>query len=397
MSKPFAGVRILDFTRYLAGPYGTYQLALLGADVVKIESRDGDETRSQLVSPEWAERKMPPGFLAVNGNKRSITLDLRRPEAVEVVKRLAAKADVVWENFRPGVMDKLGLGYETLSSINSRLIYCAVSGFGHTGPERTTAAFDGKLQAMSGIMSITGEPAGGPMRAGFAICDTIGGMTAALAVASALYQRTHTGEGQFVDVAMLDAALAFIPGPVSEYTVAGIEQGQIGNGSVSRKPTANRFRARDGYIVLAVLTDKQFVSLMRTIGRPDALDDPRFKDWAARTDNVAALREVIESALATDDPKSWEARLTAADVPCARIWKIDEIVEHPQLKHRDVLQTVDSRYGPMRLVGAGFRLAHGSPGIDREPPTLGEHTDEILAEAGYAPAEIERLRRDDVI
>jgi crotonobetainyl-CoA:carnitine CoA-transferase CaiB-like acyl-CoA transferase len=136
---------------------------------------------------------------------------------------------------------------------------------------------------------------------------------------------------------------------------------------------------------------------MRTIGRPDALDDPRFKDWAARTDNVAALREVIESALATDDPKSWEARLTAADVPCARIWKIDEIVEHPQLKHRDVLQTVDSRYGPMRLVGAGFRLAHGSPGIDREPPTLGEHTDEILAEAGYAPAEIERLRRDDVI
>ena len=397
MSKPFAGVRILDFTRYLAGPYGTYQLALLGADVVKIESRGGDETRSQLVSREWADRKMPPGFLAVNGNKRSITLDLRRPEAVEVVKRLAVKADVVWENFRPGVMDKLGLGYETLSSINSRLIYCAVSGFGHTGPERTTAAFDGKLQAMSGIMSITGEPAGGPMRAGFAICDTIGGMTAALAVASALYQRTHTGEGQFVDVAMLDAALAFIPGPVSEYTVAGIEQGQIGNGSVSRKPTANRFRARDGYIVLAVLTDKQFVSLMRTIGRPDALDDPRFKDWAARTDNVAALREVIESALATDDPKSWEARLTAADVPCARIWKIDEIVEHPQLKHRDVLQTVDSRYGPMRLVGAGFRLAHGSPGIDREPPTLGEHTDEILAEAGYAPAEIERLRRDDVI
>jgi len=397
MSKPFAGVRILDFTRYLAGPYGTYQLALLGADVLKIESRDGDETRSQLVSREWADRKMPPGFLAVNGNKRSITLDLRRPEAVAVVGRLAVKADIVWENFRPGVMDKLGLGYEMLSAINPRLIYCAVSGFGHTGPERTTAAFDGKLQAMSGIMSITGEPAQGPIRAGFAICDTIGGMTAALAVASALYQRTHTGRGQFVDVAMLDAALAFIPGPVSEYTVAGIEQGQIGNGSVSRKPTANRFRARDGYIVLAVLTEKQFVSLMRTIGRPEALDDPRFKDWAARTDNVAALREVIEGGLAADDPKGWEARLTAADVPCACIWKIDEIVEHPQLKHRDVLQTVDSRYGPMRLVGAGFRLAHGSPGIDREPPTLGEHTDEILAEAGYAPAEIERLRRDAVI
>ena len=397
MTKPFAGVRILDFTRYLAGPYGTYQLALLGADVVKIEAREGDETRHQLVGKEWAERKMPPGFLAVNGNKRSVTLDLRRPEAVEVVKRLVPTADVVWENFRPGVMDKLGLGYDTLAALNPRLIYCAVSGFGHSGPEKTTAAFDGKLQAMSGIMSITGEPAGGPMRAGFAICDTIGGLTAALAVSSALYQRTHTGRGQFVDVAMLDAALAFLPGPVTEYMVAGIQQRQIGNGSVSRKPTASRFRARDGYIVLAVLTERQFTSLMKTLGRADALNDPRFKDWAARTENVAALREVIEGALASDDPKTWEARLTAADVPCACIWTIDEIVEHPQLESRDVLQTIDSRWGPMRLVGAGFRLAHGSPGLDRRPPTLGEHTDEILAEAGYSAADIDRLHRDAIV
>jgi crotonobetainyl-CoA:carnitine CoA-transferase CaiB-like acyl-CoA transferase len=397
MSKPFTGIRILDFTRYLAGPYGTYQLALLGADVIKVESRDGDETRSQLIASEWAERKMPPGFLAVNGNKRSITLDLRKPEAIQVVNKLVRISDVVWENFRPGVMDKLGLGYETLSKLNPTLIYCAVSGFGHTGPEKTTAAFDGKLQAMSGIMSITGEPAGGPMRAGFAICDTIGGMTAALAVSSALYQRTHTGQGQFVDVAMLDAALAFIPGPVSEWTVAGIEQKQIGNGSVSRKPTAGRFRAKGSFLVLAVLTEPQFVRLMKTIGRPEALDDPRFKDWAARTVNLPALREVIEGALASDDAKTWEERLTKADVPCSSIWKIDEIVTHPQLEHRDVLQTVDSKFGPMKLVGSGFRLAHGSPGIDRPPPTLGEHTEEILGEAGYTPAEIERLRGGGVI
>jgi crotonobetainyl-CoA:carnitine CoA-transferase CaiB-like acyl-CoA transferase len=395
--KPFAGIRILDFTRYLAGPYGTYQLALLGADVVKIESHEGDESRHLLVNREWADRKMASSFLAVNANKRSITLDLRKPAAIEVIKRLVPTADVVWENFRPGVMDRLGLGYDALAAINPRLIYCAVSGFGHTGPERTTAAFDGKLQAMSGIMSITGDPVGGPMRAGFAICDTIGGMTAALAVSSALYQRQQTGRGQFVDVAMLDAALAFIPGPVCEYTVAGIPQRQIGNGSVSRKPTASRFRAGDGYIVLAVLTEKQFVSLMRTIGRADALDDPRFKDWRARTDNEAALREIIETALAADEPKAWEARLTAADVPCATVWKIEEITRHPQLEHRDVLQTVDSRYGPMRLIGAGFRLAHGSPGIEREPPTLGEHTDEILGEAGYGPIEIKELRRDGVI
>ena len=395
--KPFAGVRILDFTRYLAGPYGTYQLALLGADVVKIESHEGDESRHLLVNREWADRKMASSFLAVNANKRSITLDLRKPAAIEIIKRLVRTADVVWENFRPGVMDRLGLGYDALAAINPRLIFCAVSGFGHTGPERTTAAFDGKLQAMSGIMSITGDPAGGPMRTGFAICDTIGGMTAALAVSSALYQRQQTGRGQFVDVAMLDAALAFIPGPVCEYTVAGIPQRQIGNGSVSRKPTASRFRAGDGYIVLAVLTEKQFANLMRTIGRADALDDPRFKDWRSRTDNEPALREIIETALAADEPKAWEARLTAADVPCATVWKIEEITQHPQLGHRDVMQTIDSRFGPMRLVGAGFRLAHGSPGIEREPPTLGEHTEQILGEAGYGPTEIEKLRADRVI
>jgi crotonobetainyl-CoA:carnitine CoA-transferase CaiB-like acyl-CoA transferase len=390
---PLEGIRVLDFSIMLAGPYCARLLADVGAEVIKIEPPEGDDMRLRTPLRDGHSAY----FGQLNAGKRSLALDLKNAEAIRLVHRLVAETDILVENFRPGVMDRLGLGYEALSAINPRLIYCGVSGFGRTGPEKATAAFDGKLQAMSGIMSITGEPAAGPTRAGFALCDTIGGITAALAVASALYQRTHTGRGQLVDVAMLDAALAFIAGPVSEYTVAGVEQRQIGNGSVSRKPTASRFRARGGYIVLAVLTEKQFASLMKTLGRADALADPRFKDWAARTANEPALRQIIEEALASDDPKSWEERLTAADVPCGSIWKIDEIVKHPQLEHRDVLQTIDSRYGPMRLVGAGFRLAYGSPGLDREPPTLGEHTDEVLREAGYPPDEIERLRRDGVI
>ncbi len=273
-----------------------------------------------------------------------------------------------------------------------------MSGFGQTGPERQTAAFDGKMQAMSGIMSITGHEEMGPTRAGFALCDTIGGMTGAFAVASALFQRGQTGKGQLVDVAMLDAALSFLGPQIAEYTVTGHRHRQFGNLSSTRKPTGNRFAAGEGHLMLAVMTDAQFEKLMHALGRPDALEDCRFKDWPARIENQTALREIIEAALAGADAKTWEARLTAADVPCARIWKIEEIVRHPQLEHRSVLQTVDSAYGPLTLVGSGFRLAQSRSGsIDRAPPLLGEHTEEILSEAGYAAGEIETLRGEGVV
>ncbi len=397
-NKPFAGIRIVDFTRYLAGPFGTYQLALLGADVIKIETRGGDDMRlSSSVSRELTAQKLGPSFLGVNANKRSLTLDLTKPKAKEIVKQLTKRADVVWENFRPGVMERFGLGYEALRAINPRLIYCAVSGFGQNGPERGTAAFDGKLQAMSGIMSITGHAEMGPTRAGFALCDTIGGMTAAFAVASALFQRGNTGEGQFVDVAMLDAALAFMAGPVAEYTVAGHIHRQYGNLSTTGKVTGNRFKAGDGDLMLSVMTDAQFDRLMRALGRADALDDPRFADWPSRSANEPALRDIIEGALASADAKTWEKRLTLADVPCAAIWSISEIVHHPQLEHRDVLQEVDASYGALRLVGSGFRLEHGTGGIDRPPPTIGEHSDEILAELGYDAAAVSALREEGVV
>ena len=395
--RPFEGIKVLDFTRFFAGPFGTYQFALLGADVVKIEPLDGEDNRRAQLSQDWVERNMAPAFMSINANKRSLTLDLKKPQAQAIVKHLAKDADVVWENFRPGVMDRFGLGYETLKEINPKLIYCAVSGFGHSGPESPKAAFDGKIQAMSGIMSITGEPEGGPMRAGFAACDMIGGMMGAFAVSSALHQRTRTGEGQFVDVAMLDSTLNFLAQHVTEYTVAGFVQRQYGNLSVTRKVTADRFRCGNGYIVLAILLEKQFVNLMKALGREDALADPRFKDWPARTENAEALRAVIEDAMRDGDPKTWETRLTEADVPCATVFGIDEIAEHPQVAERGLLQEVDSPYGPLRLVGPGFKLAHGSGAIDTPPPRVGEHTEEILSAAGYSAEEIAQWRAEGVI
>jgi crotonobetainyl-CoA:carnitine CoA-transferase CaiB-like acyl-CoA transferase len=397
MTKPFAGVRILDFTQVFAGPFGSYQLALLGADVIKVERPGGDDMRRAPPSQEWAARGLSTGFLAINANKRNLVLDLTKRRSVEIIHRLAARADVVMENFRPNVMDKLGIGYRALSEINPKLIYCSISGFGREGPERATAAYDGKIQAMSGIMSVTGFPQTGPTRAGFAVCDAIAGMTAAFAVSSALYQRTHTGKGQLVDVAMLDAALTFLSTYVTDYTVGGHVQGQLANRAQSRLPTADVFKVKGGHILLAVNNEKQFAALAKAIDRPDLLRDPRFVDWPARLANDAALRAIIEEVFAETDAKTWEARLTAADVPCSRVWRIDEIVTHPQLAHRNVLQRVASPHGPLTLVGSGFRLAHGGGGVERPPGLPGADADEILAEAGYSEGERAALREDGVI
>jgi crotonobetainyl-CoA:carnitine CoA-transferase CaiB-like acyl-CoA transferase len=395
--RPFSGVRILDFTQVLAGPYASYQLALLGADVIKIERRGGEDMRRTPLSREWADRNMASAFIAVNGNKKSLTLDLQKPAAREIVLKLAAKADVVMENFRAGVMDRLGLGYAALSAINPKLIYCAISGFGQTGPASNEAGYDGKIQAMSGIMAITGHAEMGPTRAGFAVCDVLSGATGAFAISSALFQRTHTGRGQFLDVSMLEASLAFLTTQVADYTVAGHHQQQAGNQAISRKVTANLFRAKDSFLLLAVNDEKQYRNLMTALGRADALDDPRFGDWFLRKQNEAALRSIIESALAAEDSKTWERRLNDAGAPCASIWKVEEIIDHPQVVARGAVQTVDSPYGPIRLMGSGFQMAHGGGRLDTLAPEVGADTDAVLAEIGYDEAAIAALRADAII
>jgi crotonobetainyl-CoA:carnitine CoA-transferase CaiB-like acyl-CoA transferase len=396
MSQPFTGVRVLDFTQVFAGPFGSYQLALLGADVVKIERPGGDDMRFGPPNKEWSERGLGTGWLAINANKRNIALDLTKPEAIAIVKRLAETADVVMENFRPGVMDKLGIGYEALSKVNPRIIYAAVSGFGQTGPERATGAYDGKIQAMSGLMSITGSKESGPTRAGFAVCDAIGGMSLAFGVASALFQRTHTGKGQLVDVAMLDSALTFMSSFVVDYTVGGHLQGPSGNRAQSRLPTADLFKVKDGHLLLAVNNDKQFMALAKAIGHPDLPKDPRFVDWPSRIENEVALRAIIEEVFASADAATWDERLTAADVPCSRIWSLAEVVKHPQLQSRTILQKVDSPYGEVELLASGIRYAHGGAEVKRFPVLPGADTDAVLGEAGYSAEEIAKFKGDGI-
>lgn len=396
-ARPFEGVRILDFTQVLAGPYASFQLALMGADVIKVERREGEDSRRTPLSREWAERGMASGWMAINGNKRSLTLDLQKKEAKEIIRRLVAEADVVMENFRPGVMDRLGLGYEALRAINPRIIYACISGFGQTGPDSPEAGYDGKIQAMSGIMSITGHEETGPVRAGFAVCDTLTGMTCAFGVASALFQRTHTGVGQFVDVSMLDATLAFLPGPIADWTVAGHRQKQSGNQAVSRKPTANLFRAKDGWLLLAVNNDKQYDALLKALDLTHINSDPRFADWFLRVENEPALRALIEDKLAAATPTEWEERLNAAGAPSAAIWRIEEVIEHRQVKARGLIQEVESPWGRLRFAGSGVTLAHGTPKLDKLAPLLGADTDAILAQVGFGPAEIAALRDGGVV
>ncbi len=397
MSRPFDNIRILDFTQVLAGPFASYQLALLGADVIKVERREGEDMRRTPLSREWAERGMAPGWMAVNGNKRSLTLDLQNPEAIAIVRRLAKDADVVMENFRPGVMDRLGIGHAALSEINPKLIYCAVSGFGQTGPDRLEAGYDGRIQAMSGIMSITGHAEMGPTRAGFAACDILSGMTAAFAISSALFQRTHTGKGQMIDVSMLEATLAFLSGQVADFTVAGHKQAQSGNQAVSRKPTANLFQTGDGFLLLAVNNEKQYRALITALGLTATFEDPRFADWFARNEHEPALRALIETALSADSAKNWDPKLNAAGAPCASIWRVEEIIAHRQITARGVLQHVPSPHGELTLMGSGFKLAHGGGRLDRAPPALGADVDAILTEAGFTPTEIAALRESGAV
>jgi crotonobetainyl-CoA:carnitine CoA-transferase CaiB-like acyl-CoA transferase len=313
--------------------------------------------------------------------------------------RLAHRSDVVVENFRPGVAMRLGLGYEALSRENPQLIYCSISGFGQSGPDSQAPAFDGNVQAMSGMMAITGEPDGDPMRAGYSVGDTGTGLQAALAISAALYQRNRTGNGQRIDVAMLDSAISLLSQSAGAWLNAGIEQKRRGNISISREPTSDVFRTADGSVMLAVMRDDHFAKLARALGLDHLAGDPRCATRESRVANTELIKPAVQAALMTAGTAEWRRRLDAAGVPCSPVLELAAALSQPQVEHRGlVVETRDEKTGAtMRSLNTAFQYAHDGPGPAFPPQRLGAQNGEVLAALGYSPEEIAELARREVI
>lgn len=397
------GIKVIDLTRVVAGPYCTYQLALMGADVIKIEEVGrGDPVRHSGAGSDahfW-KHAMATNFLPQNANKRALTLNLKHDEGRAIFMKLVANADVVVENFRSGVMDKLGIGYKTLSAQYPKLIFCSLTAYGQTGPKAHHTAYDGVVQAAGGMMSVIGTRETGPLKVGPPITDYATGMAAAYAISTALFQREREGCGQYIDVSMLDMALALMSSYVTDYFATGNVPGPRGNEPASRSPSAGTYDTADGKLTLGANEDHQYERLCRALGLASVLTDPRFQEIDARRANAELLRAEFRRVLATRGADEWETLLNDAGVPAARIRTPAEILQHPQVTGRGVLHTFKNVKGVERdvtVLSAPFRLAHDGPTLNSPPPLIGEHSDAILAELGYGAAEIERLRRAGVV
>lgn len=401
MAKAFDNIRVADFSQVLAGPFATQQLALLGADVIKVELRGaGDQARGMLTSGWFQENRMAPLYLSVNAGKRSMTLDLKHERAKDIVHRLVKDSDVFIQNFKGGVIDRLGFGYEAIKEINPSIIYCSISGYGQEGPKAGAAAYDSAIQAASGMITTTGYPENGPTRVGFTVVDMTTGITAAYAIASALFRRQVTGEGQFLDVAMLDSALTQLGPLIANYTVAGEEPKLNGNASLTGLASAEQYACKEGYVLLAVLLDNQVAALFDVLGQPDLIEDPRFATHDARLSHYNDFRATLEELFLAGTAANWVCELAAAGVPASELLTVPQAVEQPQLEHRNVIMDLPAPAGfesPIRTIGSGFQSLSDTPGTEVPPPGIGEHTDEILTELGYDMASISSFRADGVI
>ncbi|MCA9728657.1 MAG: CoA transferase [Candidatus Eisenbacteria bacterium] len=393
-----SGIRVLDLTNVLAGPFATLHLGLLGAEVIKIENpKDGDLARKLGIVPDLNDQLMGTSFLAQNANKKSATLNMKAPEGKEIFRRLVATADVLVENFRPDVMKRLGLGYETLREINPRLIYCAISGFGQTGPDADKPAYDQIIQGLSGEMSVNGDEHTSPLRAGFPVCDTVGGLNGAFAIMAALYHREHTGEGQFIDVAMLDSIMPLMGWVAANWLIGGHPPTLMGNDNFTAAPSGT-FRTRDGFLNLAANKQEQWESVCDVLGLPELKTDPRFQKRDIRKQNRRQLTPILEERLVQKTTKEWVGVLNERGVPSGEILSLQDALAQPQIKHRGTLKDVPVEgIGTIPLFGLTAQFEKTPGAITGSPPRLSAHTAEVLESIGVSAKELEELRAKGVV
>tara|TARA_R100001129_G_scaffold151110_1_gene113304 strand:+ start:2082 stop:3281 length:1200 start_codon:yes stop_codon:yes gene_type:complete len=397
---PLAGIRILDLTNVLAGPFCCHQLAHMGADVIKVEvPGSGDLARQLGADPDLNRKGMGTSFLAQNTGKRSITINMKSDKGKEVFHRLVATSDVLVENFRPGVMDRLGVGYEVLKKKHPNLIYCAISGFGQDGPLKSAPAYDQIIQGMAGVMSVTGTPETAPLRVGYPMADTIGGMTAAFAVASALGNKDPNNRGCFIDVSMLESVLSTMGWVVSNFLQLGMEQQPMGNDNFTASPSGT-FRTGDGPINIAANKQEQFEAVCDVVGRPDLKTDPRFAERQARLDNRQELTALLEDAMATNTANHWRAALNAAGVPAGEVLTVPQILAHPQIADRGLIATFENVPGvgrDVQVARAGVKIDRAPVATNTPPPLLGQDTDALLGELGFTADDIAALKADKAV
>jgi crotonobetainyl-CoA:carnitine CoA-transferase CaiB-like acyl-CoA transferase len=396
--KALDKIRVLDMTNVLSGPFATLHLALLGAEVIKIEVPDGGDLARKLGNvPKLNKELMGTSFLAQNANKKSLTLNLKMDEGKEIFRKLLKTTDVLVENFRPGVMARLGFSYDDICKINPRVIYCAISGFGQTGPDAAKPAYDQIIQGLSGVMDVNGDERLHPLRAGFPVCDTVGGLNAAFAIMTALYYRERSGEGQFIDIALLDSIMPLMGWVAANLLIGGQHPIPMGNDNFTAAPSG-AFRTRDGYINIAANQQKQWEDLADTVGLPELKTDARFQERDTRKANRKLLTPILEEKLTQNTTTYWVDILNEKGIPSGDIVGLEAALTSAQVKHREAIISIkEPQIGELKIFNLSAKFSKTPASIDAPPPRLSAHTEGILTELGYSTDDQKALKEKMVI